>query len=247
MNLKGKTAVVTGGSRGIGKAICIELAKAGANVAFLYAGNTEKANETLSEMQEINKSDKFKAYKCPVNDPDEVKKAFAAIISEFVSIDILINNAGITRDKLAVMMSPEEFAEVIDVNLKGTFNCIRQTLPVMLKNKSGKIINISSVSGLTGNPGQANYSASKAALIGLTKTITKEYASKGITCNAVCPGFVETDMTNSFSDNEKILQSIPLKRFAKPAEIARLAVFLSSSDSNYITGEVIRIDGGLAM
>ncbi len=247
MNLKGKTAVVTGGSRGIGKAICIELAKAGANVAFLYAGNTEKANETLSEMQEINKSDKFKAYKCPVNDPDEVKKAFAAIISEFVSIDILINNAGITRDKLAVMMSPEEFAEVIDVNLKGTFNCIRQTLPVMLKNKSGKIINISSVSGLTGNPGQANYSASKAALIGLTKTIAKEYASKGITCNAVCPGFVETDMTNSFSDNEKILQSIPLKRFAKPAEIARLAVFLSSSDSNYITGEVIRIDGGLAM
>ncbi|NLN55341.1 MAG: 3-oxoacyl-[acyl-carrier-protein] reductase [Clostridiales bacterium] len=247
MNLKGKTAVVTGGSRGIGKAICIELAKAGANVAFLYAGNTEKANETLSEMQEINKSEKFKAYKCPVNDPDEVKKAFAAIISEFVSIDILINNAGITRDKLAVMMSPEEFAEVIDVNLKGTFNCIRQTLPVMLKNKSGKIINISSVSGLTGNPGQANYSASKAALIGLTKTIAKEYASKGITCNAVCPGFVETDMTNSFSDNEKILQSIPLKRFAKPAEIARLAVFLSSSDSNYITGEVIRIDGGLAM
>lgn len=247
MNLKGKIAVVTGGSRGIGKAICIELAKAGANVAFLYAGNTEKANETLSEMQEINKSDKFKAYKCPVNDPDEVKKAFAAIISEFVSIDILINNAGITRDKLAVMMSPEEFAEVIDVNLKGTFNCIRQTLPVMLKNKSGKIINISSVSGLTGNPGQANYSASKAALIGLTKTIAKEYASKGITCNAVCPGFVETDMTNSFSDNEKILQSIPLKRFAKPAEIARLAVFLSSSDSNYITGEVIRIDGGLAM
>ena len=230
MNLKGKTAVVTGGSRGIGKAICIELAKAGANVAFLYAGNTEKANETLSEMQEINKSEKFKAYKCPVNDPDEVKKAFAAIISEFVSIDILINNAGITRDKLAVMMSPEEFAEVIDVNLKGTFNCIRQTLPVMLKNKSGKIINISSVSGLTGNPGQANYSASKAALIGLTKTIAKEYASKGITCNAVCPGFVETDMTNSFSDNEKILQSIPLKRFAKPAEIARLADFHSSSD-----------------
>ena len=123
---------------------------------------------------------------------------------EFVSIDILINNAGITRDKLAVMMSPEEFAEVIDVNLKGTFNCIRQTLPVMLKNKSGKIINISSVSGLTGNPGQANYSASKAALIGLTKTIAKEYASKGITCNAVCPGFVETDMTNSLATMKNI-------------------------------------------
>ncbi|MGI6716547.1 MAG: beta-ketoacyl-ACP reductase [Eubacteriales bacterium] len=247
MNFKGTTVVVTGGSRGIGKAICLEFAKSGADVAFLYAGNDEKANETLKEMQNLNPDIKVKMYKCPVNNYEDVKITFADILSAFGKIDVLINNAGITKDKLAVMMTPEEFSQVIDVNLKGTFNCIRQALPAMLKNKRGKIINISSVSGLMGNAGQVNYSSSKAALIGLTKTIAKEYAPKGITCNAIAPGFVETDMTSAFSENTGLVESIPLKRFAKAEEIAYLTLFLSSPLSNYITGEVIRIDGGLAM
>lgn len=243
--LNGKTAVVTGGSRGIGKSICLEFASEGADVAFLYAGNKEKAEETLAELQA--KGVRAKAYMCSVADVGEVKKTFAAIAAEFGRIDILVNNAGITRDKLAVMMTAEEFCQVIDINLTGAFNCIHSALPAMMKNKSGKIVNISSVSGLTGNPGQINYSAAKAGLVGMTKTVAKEYASKGITCNAIAPGFVETDMTSAFRDNERILQTIPLGRFAKPEEIARLAVFLSSSASDYITGEVVRIDGGLAI
>ena len=243
--LNEKNVVVTGGSRGIGRSICLEFAKAGANVAFLYAGNKEKAGETLTAL--CGMGIKAKAYICSVADADEVKKTFTDIAAEFGKIDILVNNAGITKDKLAVMMTPEEFGQVIDINLNGAFNCIRNVLPVMMKNKSGKIINITSVSGLTGNPGQINYSASKAGLVGMTKTVAKEYASKGITCNAIAPGFVETDMTAAFADNEKVLQTIPLRRFAKPDEIASLAVFLASSAADYITGEVIRIDGGLAI
>ncbi|MDD4124722.1 MAG: beta-ketoacyl-ACP reductase [Eubacteriales bacterium] len=239
--------MVTGGSRGIGKSVCLEFAKAGANVAFLYAGNKEKAGEALEEIRAVNADIKVKSYMCSVTDAEEVKKTFTDIVAEFGRADILVNNAGITRDKLAVMMTPEEFGRVIDVNLNGAFNCIKHVLPVMMKNKYGKIINVTSVSGLIGNPGQINYSASKAGLIGITKTVAKEYASKGITCNAIAPGYVETDMTAAFIDNERVLQAIPLRRFAKPEEIAYLAVFLSSSAANYITGEVIRIDGGMAM
>ncbi len=244
-NFAGKTAVITGGSRGIGKSICLEFALRGANVAFLYAGNTEKAEETLAKL--TSSGVKAAAYKCSVTDADEVKRVFAQIVGEFGGIDMLVNNAGITTDKLTVMMSPEEFTRVVDVNLNGAFNCIKYALPPMMKRKSGKIINISSVSGLMGNPGQINYAASKAGLVGVTKTVAKEYAAKGITCNAIAPGYVETDMTAAFSENERVLQAIPLRRFAKPQEIAYLAAFLASPAADYITGEVIRVDGGLAM
>ncbi|MFA6730901.1 MAG: 3-oxoacyl-[acyl-carrier-protein] reductase [Eubacteriales bacterium] len=243
--LTGKTAVVTGGSRGIGRAVCVEFAKNHADVAFIYAGNKAKAEETLGLLSSLGV--KARGYECDIADDNAVKDTFAKITEDFSRIDILVNNAGITRDKLAVMMSPEEFRLVVDVNLNGAFYCAKQALAVMLKQKSGKIINITSVSGLSGNPGQANYSSSKAGLIGLTKTLAREYASKGVTCNAVAPGFVRTDMTEPFLNNEKVLAAIPLKRFASPEEIAKLTVFLASPAADYITGEVVRIDGGMAI
>ena len=241
--LKGKTAIVTGGSRGIGAAICKRFAEQGANIALLYAGNTQKAEETKAALQEMGV--KAEAYQCNVADAEQVAAVCKQIIKDFGGADILVNNAGITKDKLVPMMKVPDFDSVVDTNLKGAFYMIKQLYPVFMKQKSGKIINISSVSGLMGNPGQTNYSASKAGLIGLTKSVAKELASRNVNCNAIAPGFVATDMTENLSENNALVDHIPMKRFAQPEDIANLALFLASDD--YITGEVIRIDGGLAM
>ena len=188
-----------------------------------------------------------KAYQCDVSDAAPVKAVFKELIADFGTVDILVNNAGITRDKLVLMMKEDDFAKVVDVNLCGAFNCSKQVIPVLIRKRSGKIINMSSVSGLNGNAGQANYSASKAGLIGLTKSFARELASRNVTCNAIAPGFVETDMTSALPiDREALLDNIPLHRFAKPEEVAKLVCFLASPAADYITGEVIRIDGGLA-
>lgn len=242
--LSGKTAVVTGGSRGIGKAICLQFAKNGADIAFLYAGNTAKAEETQQELEQLGV--KVKAYQCNVADADAVAAVVKEIVKDFGGIQILVNNAGITRDKLVPMMRAADFDAVIDTNLKGVFYMIKAVYPLFLKQKSGKIINISSVSGLMGNPGQANYAASKAGVIGLTKSVAKELASRGISCNAIAPGFIATEMTENL-ENHALQDAIPMKRFGRAEEVADLAVFLASAQADYITGEVIRIDGGLAM
>ena len=255
--LKGKTAVVTGGSRGIGKAICLKFAENGADIAFLYAGNTVKAEETVKELEGLGV--KAKAYQCNVADADAVAAVIKEIVKDFGGIQILVNNAGITKDKLVPMMkaagivrdnllmriSEKDFDAVIDTNLKGAFYMTKGVYPLFLKQKGGKIINISSVSGLTGNPGQANYSASKAGVIGLTKSVAKELASRGVCCNAIAPGFIATEMTQAL-ENDALKDAIPMKRFGEAEEVAKLALFLASEHSDYITGEVIRIDGGLA-
>ena len=241
---KGKTAVVTGGSRGIGRAICLKFAENGADIAFLYAGNTVKAEETLQELESLGA--KVKAYQCNVADADEVAETVKEITKDFGGIHILVNNAGITKDKLVPMMKTADFDTVIDTNLKGVFYMTKGVYPLFLKQKSGKIINISSVSGLMGNPGQANYAASKAGVIGLTKSVAKELASRGVCCNAIAPGFIATEMTEDFK-NDALVDAIPMKRFGEGEEVANLALFLASEHSDYITGEVIRIDGGLCM
>lgn len=242
--LKGKVAVVTGGSRGIGKAICLKFAEQGADIAFLYAGNTVKAEETLKELEGLGV--KAKAYQCNVADADAVAAVVKEITKDFGGIQILVNNAGITKDKLVPMMKAADFDAVVDTNLKGTFYMIKGVYPLFMKQKSGKIINISSVSGLMGNPGQANYSASKAGVVGLTKSVAKELASRGVCCNAIAPGFIATEMTESL-ENDALKEAIPMKRFGAAEEVAKLTLFLASEHSDYITGEVIRIDGGLAM
>ena len=242
--LKGKTAVVTGGSRGIGKAICLKFAENGADIAFLYAGNTVKAEETLKELEALGV--KAKAYQCNVADGDAVAAVVKEIVKDFEGIQILVNNAGITKDKLVPMMKAADFDAVVDTNLKGVFYMIKGVYPLFLKQKGGKIINISSVSGLMGNPGQANYSASKAGVVGLTKSVAKELAGRGVCCNAIAPGFIATDMTETLA-NDDLKESIPMKRFGEAEEVANLALFLASAHSDYITGEVIKIDGGLYM
>ena len=208
--LKGKTAIVTGGSRGIGAAICKRFAEQGANIALLYAGNTQKAEETKAALQEMGV--KAEAYQCNVADAEQVAAVCKQIIKDFGGADILVNNAGITKDKLVPMMKVHDFDSVVDTNLKGAFYMIKQLYPVFMKQKSGKIINISSISGLMGNPGQTNYSASKAGLIGLTKSVAKELASRNVNCNAIAPGFVATDMTENLSENNALVDHIPMKR-----------------------------------
>lgn len=244
-DMQGKVALVTGGSRGIGRAICEKLASRGADIAFFYSGNDAAADECKSAVTALGV--KCEAYKCDVSDFDAVADTFAKVTEAFGTVDILVNNAGITRDKLVLRMSEEDFDSVIAVNLKGAFNLIKQAYPLMAKKRAGRIINISSVSGLVGNPGQLNYSASKAGLVAMTKTVAKELAARGVTCNAIAPGFVETDMTKELGGNNPLAEQIPMKRFGKPEEIASLCAFLASDDAAYITGEVIRCDGGLAM
>lgn len=239
--LNGKTAVITGASRGIGRAIALRFAKLGANVALIYNGSKDAADKLCIENSSI------KAYCCNVADLTQCSATVKKIIDDFGTIDILVNNAGITKDGLVLTMDESDFDDVIDVNLKGTFNMIKCCCRNFIKKKSGKIINISSVSGITGNAGQANYSASKAGIIGLTKTVAKELAGKNICCNAIAPGFICTDMTADFVNDEKIINAIPLKRAGTPEEVASLAAFLASDHAAYITGEVIRIDGGLAI
>ncbi len=245
--LSGRTAVVTGGSRGIGKAIAIKMAQSGACVAIIYSGNQTAADEVCETIRGYGV--KVSAYLCNVADFEQTKKTCDQIIADFGSVDILVNNAGITKDNLLLRMSEDDFDSVIDVNLKGTFNFIKHLSRNMMKSPQGRIINISSVSGLIGNFGQANYSASKAGIIGLTKTVAKELAGRGVTCNAIAPGFIETDMTDKLSAEvkENLGSNIPLKRMGKPDDVAELAVFLASTKAAYITGEVIRVDGGMCM
>lgn len=245
--LKDKVAVVTGGSRGLGRAIALKLAENGANIAVVYAGNEQAANEACEQISQH--SVKVKAYRCDVSDFEATKELTAQIISDFGGIDILVNNAGIVRDGLTLHMKEDDFDAVIDTNLKGAFFMIKNCYSHFMKKRSGKIINITSVSGMMGNPGQANYSSAKAGLIGLTKTIAKELAGRNVTCNAIAPGFIETEMTDKLSDKVKegAVAAIPLKRMGKPEDVANLAAFLADEQSNYITGEVIKVDGGLYM
>jgi 3-oxoacyl-[acyl-carrier protein] reductase len=241
-DLTGKIAVVTGGSRGIGAAVAKKLGSMGADVAILDLGDGEIAAEVCAEITAMGR--KAKGYRCNVADFNETKAVVDAIKADFGGVHILVNNAGITRDKLIPMMKEEDFDSVIGVNLKGAFNMIRHCSMLMVKAKFGRIINISSVAGLMGNPGQANYSASKAALIGLTKTTAKEFAKKGVTANAIAPGFIQTSMTENLGDN-KLMEEIPVGHMGTVEDIAEAAAYLASAP--YVTGEVIRVDGGIAM
>lgn len=245
--LEGKVALVTGASRGIGRAIAIELASQGAHVVINYSGNAEAANEVLKAITQMGKSAQL--YRCNVGNYDEVKDMIECIVKERKTIDIIVNNAGITRDNLLLKMSEQEFDDVINTNLKGAFNTIKHASRYMLKQRSGKIINISSVSGIVGNAGQTNYSAAKAGIIGMTKAVAKELSSRGITVNAVAPGFIETDMTNALPDTvkEKVSDTIPLKKMGKPEDIAKMVSYLASSQADYITGQVFQVDGGIAI
>ncbi len=245
--LTGKTALVSGGSRGIGRAICLALAAQGANVAFVYARNQAMADETETLLKVYPVS--VKAYACDVADFQATQELVKTVAKDFGSLDILVNNAGITRDMLVMRMSEQDFDDVLDTNLKGAFNLIRHTSMIMLKQRAGRIVNITSVSGLMGNPGQANYSAAKAGMIGLTKTVAKELASRGITCNAVAPGFIQTDMTGAMPEAilEKAMEFIPLKRMGTVEDVSGLVAFLCSEEAAYITGQVIQVDGGLRM
>ena len=245
--LHGKTALVTGGSRGIGRAICLELAKRGASIAFVYAGNEQKAEETLCSLRELGIT--AKAYRCNVADYAAIEQLVKTVTEDFGGIDLLINNAGATKDKLCMRMTEADFDDIIAVDLKGAFNLIRHTAAGFLKKRSGRIINITSDAGLMGNPGQANYAAAKAGLVGLTKTIAKELGGRGITCNAVAPGYIRTDMTAVLGDQllQSAEQMIPLKRLGEPEDIAKTVAFLCTEDAAYITGQVIQVDGGLRM
>ena len=245
--LTGKNALVTGAGRGIGKAIALELAAKGAFVIVNYNGSKEAAEQTVAEIKAAG-GDAI-AYQCSVSDYEACGAMITALIKEYAHIDILVNNAGITRDGLLMKMSEEDFDAVINTNLKGCFNTIRHMSRYFLKQRAGKIINISSVSGILGNAGQANYSASKAGVIGLTKAVARELASRGINVNAVAPGFVETDMTDALSDSvkENLKSQIPLGKIGHPQDIAKAVAFLASPDANYITGQVLSGDGGMAI
>ena len=245
--LEEKIAVVTGASRGIGRAIAKELALKGAFVIVNYNGSKQAADETVNEITQAG--GKAVGVQCNVADAAECEAFINNIISEYGRIDILVNNAGITRDNLLMKMSEEEFDVVIDTNLKGAFNCIKHVSRQMLKQKGGRIINISSVSGVMGNAGQANYCASKAGVIGLTKSVAREIGSRGITVNAIAPGFIDTEMTAVLPDDVKkaMGEQIPLKRFGTTEDVAQAAVFLASDRAAYITGQVLCVDGGMAM
>ena len=241
--LKGKTAVVTGGSRGIGRAIAYKLASMGADIAVIYAGNAEAA-ETVCRRSAEETGVKARAYQCDVADFTAVKETMARIRADFGTVHILVNNAGITRDGLLAIMKEEDYDAVVDTNLKGAFNMIRHCAGLFIRNREGCIINITSVAGLMGNAGQCNYSASKAGLIGLTKSAARELAPKGIRCNAIAPGFIATDMTGSQTENP-LLGTIPLGRMGEPEDVAEAAAYLATA--KYVTGEVLRVDGGIAM
>ena len=243
--LKDKIAFVTGASRGIGKAIALEMARNGADIAICYSSNEAAAEAVCAEIRALGRD--AQAYRCDVSDYQQCSDVVKAAIAHFGKLDILVNNAGITKDNLLLMMKEEEFDRVIATNLKGAFHMMKHAGAHFLKRKQGTIINIASVSGMMGNAGQANYAAAKAGLIGLTKTAAKELAARGITCNAIAPGFITTDMTQQLSDKQKeaVIGAIPLKRMGQPEDIAHLAVFLASPLASYITGEVIKVDGGI--
>ncbi|HCY7592022.1 TPA: 3-oxoacyl-[acyl-carrier-protein] reductase [Staphylococcus aureus] len=242
-----KSALVTGASRGIGRSIALQLAEEGYNVAVNYAGSKEKAEAVVEEIK-AKGVDSF-AIQANVADADEVKAMIKEVVSQFGSLDVLVNNAGITHDNLLMRMKEQEWDDVIDTNLKGVFNCIQKATPQMLRQRSGAIINLSSVVGAVGNPGQANYVATKAGVIGLTKSAARELASRGITVNAVAPGFIVSDMTDALSDElkEQMLTQIPLARFGQDTDIANTVAFLASDKAKYITGQTIHVNGGMYM
>ncbi len=245
--MENKTVLVTGGGRGIGKAIALAFAKEGYQVAINYNGSEAAAKETAALCEQEGVSAKI--YRCNVADYAAVEAMMKEVADDFGSIDVLVNNSGITRDGLLLRMKEEDFDQVIDINLKGTFNCIRHVARIMMKQRHGSIVNMSSIVGIAGNIGQMNYSASKAGIIGLTKSAAKELASRNIRVNAIAPGFVETEMTKVLSEEarEAAMKVIALKRFASVEDIANLAVFLGSDKSSYITGQIIQVDGGMAM
>ncbi|WP_152333638.1 3-oxoacyl-[acyl-carrier-protein] reductase [Intestinibacter bartlettii] len=245
--LKGKCAVITGASRGIGKCIATKFAKEGANVVINYRNNEEEALKVKQELEDLGSQ--VLVVKADVSELEQAENLIKEAKKEFGRVDILVNNAGITKDNLIIRMKEEDFDSVIKTNLKGAFNCLKAVTPIMLKQKYGKIVNMASVVGVVGNPGQVNYCASKAGLIGMTKSLAKEIGSRNITVNAIAPGFIDTDMTKILSDDQKkkILSQIPLNKFGNVEDIANVALFLGSENSNYITGQVIHVDGGMAM
>lgn len=245
--LQGKCAVITGASRGIGREIALKYAKEGANIVLNYRNSEEEAIHLKEELDKLG-SDTL-IIKANVSNYEEAENLIKKAKEAFGRIDILVNNAGITKDNLIMRMKEEDFDSVIDVNLKGAFNCLKAVTPIMIRQKSGKIINMSSVVGVTGNAGQVNYSASKAGLIGMTKSLAREIGGKNINVNAIAPGFIDTDMTKVLNEDQKknIISQVPLKRLGHVEDIANLALFLGSDQSNYITGQVIHVDGGMAM
>ncbi|MDU4144694.1 3-oxoacyl-[acyl-carrier-protein] reductase [Clostridium sp.] len=245
--LKGKCAVVTGAAKGIGKAIALKLASLGVNIVLNYRSSEDKAIETEKEILSLGVE--VLRIKGDISKANDVENLIDSAKKKFGKIDIMVNNAGITKDTLLLRMKEEDFDSVINVNLKGVFNCLKAITPVMVKQKEGKIINLSSVVGLVGNAGQVNYAASKAGVIGMTKSLAKEIGSRGITVNAVAPGFIETDMTDVLGDRfkEEAKKSIPLKRLGKAEDVAEVVAFLASDSANYITGQVIHVDGGMVM
>ena len=245
--LNGKVALITGASRGIGRAIALDMAAKGASVALVYASNDEAAEKTRQEAEALGVC--ARCYRCNVASFEETRDVANRILKDFGTVDILVNNAGITRDRLIMQMTDEDFDQVIDTNLKGAFHMIKHLYRNFIRKSAGRIINISSVSGLMGNAGQANYAAAKAGMIGLSKTAAKELARKGVTCNVVAPGFIATDMTDKLPEavREAACESIPMKRMGRPEEIAALCSFLASDEASYISGAVISVDGGLNM
>ena len=243
--LKDKVALITGGARGIGRSICESFAENGCNVAFTYNNSKEAAEELVKELKKYDV--KVKSYKSDASDHDKSVELIDNVISDFERIDVLVNNAGITKDNLLMRMSPSDFKDVVNVNLGSVFNLTKSSIRIFLKQKQGSIINISSIVGVKGNAGQSNYAASKAGIIGFSKSIALELGSRNIRCNVVAPGFIETDMTDSLSVDvlEKWKESIPLKRSGKPNDVGNACVFLASDLSSYITGQVLQVDGGL--
>jgi 3-oxoacyl-[acyl-carrier protein] reductase len=247
MQLNGKTAVITGSARGLGKSIALKLAQMGANIVLNDIAQSEAIDETAEEFKSAGYN--VIVTKGDVRSEDDVKQMVNSAVEAFGSIDILVNNAGITKDKPLAMMSLQDWNDVLDINLKGAFLCTKYVGKVMIKKRTGKIVNIASVAGRYGNQGQINYSASKAGLIGMTKTVAKELAPRGITCNAVAPGLIQSKMTDVLPEEVRnnYLKNIPLGRFGTPEDVANVVAFLASNDSNYVTGQVIDIDGGLVM
>ncbi|MED5019889.1 3-oxoacyl-ACP reductase FabG [Paenibacillus chibensis] len=245
--LQGQAALVTGASRGIGRSIALALAEAGANVAVNYAGSEAAAQAVVEEIKQLG-VDAF-AIQANVGQSEQAENLIKEVAGKFGRIDILVNNAGITRDNLIMRMKEDEFDQVIETNLKGVFNCLKSVSRPMMKQRYGRIINISSVVGVLGNAGQANYVAAKAGVIGLTKSSARELASRGITVNCVAPGFIDTDMTRELTDDlkDKMIQDIPLSRLGQPEEIAKVVVFLASEGASYMTGQTLHVDGGMYM